>query len=581
MFKLGGKCVCSALMLAVWLAMVPFVVTTSFASMNSTGFKKTTSTQNLSVAAVAGKSKVTTTGLTPGRMVQKNTNLMVLGDSLGGGVWTGLYDSFRKDKNIKVLRKTKPSTGFVRLDFYDWNARLRQILANTRIDVAIVMMGANDRQTIVTRAGRYRPGSKRWREIYASRVDEYIRQLKAHGARVYWVGLPITRQKKFSRHMRILNEIFADRARANDIVFVDIWNDFTTANGNYSANGKDLKGRMRKLRANDGVHFTMRGYQKLAFATERFIRADFSKKPRQIAVKKPSEQARPNQMAMVAPKLGMELGMMAPALGVDEGVKPQALSQQGARPVNSAIRLERPEFVPAPGFSTAQSEAEKAKSLRLALGKIARRIEPETVNVRQQAQITSIQPKKLPVFHPDVDYLAKNIKKSEKTDTGKAIQQALDNVFQDILSIVQPDKVVVVTSRAAIAPDQEAQLSKFKVLPQRQQMRKTVTSGLSSGLLRQSVKTDVAPRVAGIVRPVSIESGTPDDNVEYGSKKIDGREALAATEIASITPLPELDIKATSDGQGVFNATGYRALLRGNAVSPKAGRGDDFSWPRD
>jgi hypothetical protein len=243
--------------------------------------------------------------------------------------------------------------------------------------------------------------------------------------------------------------------------------------------------------------------------------------------------------------------------------------------------VERPKFVPAPAYLTAESEVEKAKSLQVTLGKIARRIEPEPVNTRQQAQIISIQAKKMPIFQPDVDYLAKNIKKSEKTDIGKAIRQALANDFEDILSIVQPDKAVVVTSRAAFASDQEAHLAKFKVLPQRQQMSKTATSGLSSGLLRRSIKTDVAPRVAGIVRPVSKESGTPDDNVEYGSKTIDGREALAGTEIASITPLSELDIKTAADGQGVLNTTGYRALLRGNAVSPKTGRGDDFSWPRD
>jgi len=575
-FKLGGKCVLSALMLAVLLAMVPLVVTASFASSNSSGVKKATSTQNLSVAAIAGKSKTKTTGLAPGKVALKNTNLMVLGDSLSDGVWAGLYNSFRKNKNIKVLRKTKPSTGFVRVDFYDWNARLGQILTKTTIDVAVVMMGANDRQTIVTKSGRYRPGSERWREIYASRVDEFIRQLKTQGARIYWVGLPITRQKKFSRHMRILNEIFAERARVNNIVFVDIWNDFTNAKGNYSANGKDIKGRMRKLRANDGVHFTMRGYQKLALAAERFIRADFNKKTRQIAVVKPVK-TKLNQMAVVA----LEPGMMAAAVVSDEVIEPKALSERDAKPLNSKTKVAQPEFIPAPGYSTTGSEVEKVKSLQVTLDKIARRIEPQSVNVRQQAQIIAIQPKIFPGFDPDGDYLAKNIKKSEKTDPGKAIQQALDNVFQDILSIVQPDKAVVATSRVAIAPDQEAHLVKFKALPQRQQKSKTVTSGFGSGLLRQSVKTDVAPRVAGIVGPVSIKSGAPDDNVEYGSKTIDGREALAGTEIASITPLPELDIKTASDGQGVLDTTGYRALLRGNAVSPKVGRGDDFSWPRD
>ncbi len=520
-FKPMAKCV----VLVVALAMMPFAVSVSYA---------------------AKKPEIKTASLTPGKIPFKKTNLMVLGDSLGDGVWAGLYNAFRKNKNIKVTRKSKPSTGFVRVDYYDWNANLKQILTKNKIDVAVIMMGANDRQTIITKAGRHKPGSKRWREIYASRVDVFTRQLKAHGAKVYWVGLPITRRKRFTRHMKILNGIFADRARANKITFVDIWKDFTTAKGGYSAHGKDISGRVRKLRANDGVHFTMRGYRKLAFAAERYIRAEFAKNARPVVVARVAKKPLKTEPKKGKPvrKPPVVVQALKPALK-----KPEKAMKVAA--IAPELLMMRPEFSPAP-------------------------IAPQIMKIRKKTINTVIVTKALPEFRPDTDYLAKNLQKTRITDVGITIRQALANDFQGILSIVQPDKAVVVTDRPAYSPNQEMRASKNKVLPQRQQMVKTATLRLSTDVLQSSEKTKVAPRVVGSVRPVSIESGTPDDKVEYEDKRPFGQQAF--TSIASVFGL---DFATISDAEGALTTIVYRTLLRGDAVSPKAGRGDDFSWPRD
>ena len=532
--------------------------------------------------SVIGTSRTTTTTspLTSAKIPAVPTSIMVLGDSLGNGVWAGLYHAFRKNKNIKVMKKSKPSTGFVRLDFYDWNANLKKILATTKIDVAVVMVGANDRQTIVTKAGRYKPGSKRWREIYASRVDEFILKLKTHGAKVYWVGLPITRRKKYTNHMKILNEIFAARARANNIVFVDIWKDFVSTKGRYSAHGKDITGRVRKLRANDGVHFTMRGYRKLAFATEHFIRADFAKKPQPLVVVKMAEKTIIPKSKLKPKKV--ETVLNSPVVVPD----PKPANKTPSQDVKSAIiahasLMMGPETVGEDAVLH-QPQSNKIATLEIPAPQIIKTA--PVVDVRSKVSETPIVTSALPKFKANADYLAKNLQKTEKTDVGGTIRQALANDFQGILSIVQPDKAVVLISKATDVPVLRGPKSDTIVLL----MRKTETLSLNSDLLRRKEIKKVAPHEVGNIRPVSIESGTPDGNVEYAekveyaSKTPDTQDAFTGTSArSSIASISGLGFSTLSDSEGILTTIVYRTLLRGDAVSPKAGRGDDFSWPRD
>ena len=197
-------------------------------------------------------------------------------------------------------------------------------------------------------------------------------------------------------------------------------------------------------------------------------------------------------------------------------------------------------------------------------------------------QLTQLVALVLPKFQPDAQYLAKNLRKTEKNDLGRVIRQALDNDFQDILSIVQPDKAVVVSARTIIAPTEEVQLSKLIVLPVRQQMREIATLSLSSELLSQPEKVKRAPRVLGNVRPVSVKSGMPDGKVEYESDTIYRQDVFTGTFTpTSVASVSGLDFKTITDDKGNLASIAYRTLLRGDALSPKAGRGDDFSWPRD
>lgn len=201
-------------------------------------------------------------------------NIVVMGDSLGDGMWAGLYHVLRQDKRFNVIKKSRVATGFSRHDYYDWNAAVREIAAETRIDIAVVVMGTNDRQPIVENGTRHALFDENWREIYKQRVDDFTTTLKGTGARIYWLELPVMRSPRFGTDMESFNAIFEDRCRANGVTFVSTDDLATGADGGYTAYGPDRSGRTRLLRAEDGIHFTMAGYELLGDRVADAILAD-------------------------------------------------------------------------------------------------------------------------------------------------------------------------------------------------------------------------------------------------------------------------------------------------------------------
>ena len=202
--------------------------------------------------------------------------LYVFGDSLGDGIWAGLNRAFKPDGNVDVIKKSRVATGFVRKKRFDLNKYLSSILAKEKVHIAIIMAGVNDMRSIgATRKSKgIKIGTPEWRDIYAKRIDRFIKQLKKSNAAIYWVGLPIMRSAAHNDKMQMMNEIYRERAFINAVRYIDTWNGFADQFGRYSAFGPDLTGQVRRLRADDGVHFTFRGYRKLAHFVEREIRRD-------------------------------------------------------------------------------------------------------------------------------------------------------------------------------------------------------------------------------------------------------------------------------------------------------------------
>ncbi len=200
--------------------------------------------------------------------------IVVLGDSLGEGLWGGLYRAFEDDPTMEFIQRSKASTGLARSDRYDWDAELDKILKDGTYQVAVVMFGANDSQPIRKGKNVLNVGTEEWHQAYGEQVEKFIRKLRQANIATYWVGLPVMRSPNQTSDAEKLNDVFREKAFVNGAKYVDTWDGFVDESGRYSAYGPDMTGQVKRLRANDGVHFTMRGNLKLANFVEKELRKD-------------------------------------------------------------------------------------------------------------------------------------------------------------------------------------------------------------------------------------------------------------------------------------------------------------------
>lgn len=189
----------------------------------------------------------------------------VIGDSVAHDLGRGMEDLFANNRRIRVIRQTKFATGLVRTDYYDWNKVARAFLRRHKPNVIFVMIGGNDHQTIRRHGRRYDPGTKAWRVEYARLVSHFMSNFSRRHthAKVYWVSLPPVRSAKLSAAFRTINAVYRYEAKKHGFHYLSIWKKFLV-NGHYSSFGDNLHGVKRRLRMQDGQHFTEDGRLLLA-----------------------------------------------------------------------------------------------------------------------------------------------------------------------------------------------------------------------------------------------------------------------------------------------------------------------------
>ena len=191
--------------------------------------------------------------------------LVVFGDSQAQGLAYGLSRVLIANPRIRVLNRTRPGAALVHGPA-EGIAPIRRFLAQDKADIAVVMFGANDRIDMpVGDSGRFlRFRTPEWRTEYVKRVDGIMKALTAAGLHVIWCGNPIARSPTYSADMSYINQIFAEEAARFSIRFVPLWTAVADPDGHYTAYGKDRDGVTRRLRTDDGIHFTAAGYELVA-----------------------------------------------------------------------------------------------------------------------------------------------------------------------------------------------------------------------------------------------------------------------------------------------------------------------------
>lgn len=204
------------------------------------------------------------------------TRLAVFGDSLAIDLARALERAYADDPNLVVLSQGVGSSGFVRDDFFDWNKAIGDAIAGDSFDIAVVIIGINDRQPIRENGHSYQPLTDQWKTIYSARIAEFLGQLQAAAKPVIWVGLPPMQARSYSAAISQIASVQKLAAFSGGAEYVDIYERFIDEAGNFSAYGPDLNGDNVLMRKSDGIHFSNAGSDKLAFYVNQSLKFFYS-----------------------------------------------------------------------------------------------------------------------------------------------------------------------------------------------------------------------------------------------------------------------------------------------------------------
>lgn len=200
------------------------------------------------------------------------TRLAVFGDSLAVDVAKALDRFYAEDPNLVVIDQGVGSSGFVRDDYFDWNKAIGEQITADSFDLAVIVIGINDRQEISAPGGKFNSLTPEWTTEYQARLSEFLGQLRAARKPVIWVGLPPMSKTEYSTAMTQISALHKMAAFSGGAEFLDIYDRFLGEDGKYSSQGPDVNGQNARMRKDDGIHFSAAGADKVAFYINQSLR---------------------------------------------------------------------------------------------------------------------------------------------------------------------------------------------------------------------------------------------------------------------------------------------------------------------
>jgi hypothetical protein len=203
----------------------------------------------------------------------KPHRVLLVGDSMiAEGFGPALQRRLRKETSLEIVRKGQYSTGLVHQEDFNWASVLKEFIREHNPDMIVIQMGANDSIDILESSGkRLYCGNEPWREVYGSRVREFLKVASEEKILSFWVGLPIMGSEKYCSKVRVINSVVEQEcAKISECVYLDSWTVLADSEGKYTAYIKGPGGKQTRIRAKDNVHLTEAGG---AILTDYFLRA--------------------------------------------------------------------------------------------------------------------------------------------------------------------------------------------------------------------------------------------------------------------------------------------------------------------
>ncbi len=162
------------------------------------------------------------------------------------------------------------ATGLARPELLNWPEHLREATKDSGAGLVILTIGSNDDQTLTGApgGGDVGPfGSPEWEEEYRRRVGGLMDDVVGEGKTLLWIGTPPLRNfERSETRYKLINDIYRTEAakRPGRVYYIDIYKLFLDDTGNYADYLPNINGEAVKVRADDGIHFTRAGADRVA-----------------------------------------------------------------------------------------------------------------------------------------------------------------------------------------------------------------------------------------------------------------------------------------------------------------------------
>ncbi|MET1000307.1 MAG: DUF459 domain-containing protein, partial [Acidimicrobiia bacterium] len=192
--------------------------------------------------------------------------LWVGGDSLAGALGPALGELTAATGIVDTQVDYKVSSGLA-TQVRNWPRHAEDAMADEDPEAVIFMIGAND-ATIVSSQDTDGDGVPDWEPDYRMKVARMMDLFLDDNPQrtLFWIGAPPIRTDSRNRGVIELNRVMKEEAekRAPNVVYVDAYDLFADANGEYTDTVELEDGSTIRVRIGDGVHFTPVGAEYLA-----------------------------------------------------------------------------------------------------------------------------------------------------------------------------------------------------------------------------------------------------------------------------------------------------------------------------
>lgn len=210
----------------------------------------------------APEASTTTTTMVPLRVptAAEPLQVVVAGDSTAKSLGDALIGATTDLPELSITNDGRVSTGLARSDYFNWGARMQEIVTTEQPELVVFMVGANDGQSILEGDGSIvaQFGTPEWTEAYRQRVAGIMDLARGDGRRLVWVGEPNVGTGNVQQAVEIGNQLAAEEAASRPwVTYVDVAELLAGPGGGFSEYLTLPDGSTVRCYAGDGVHLSV------------------------------------------------------------------------------------------------------------------------------------------------------------------------------------------------------------------------------------------------------------------------------------------------------------------------------------